>query len=275
MKWQSVEGTKGQLKYTDADKLVELGQQNHMKIRGHTLIWHSQIPGWVNSLNKSDLENAMKKHITDEVTHYKGKIYAWDVVNEAIGDNGNMRDSIWHKNFGNNFIAEAFKTAHAADPNTKLYYNDYNVEGKNHKSDTMFKLVQDLKNQGVPIHGVGFQSHFVLGQVPHDLQQNMERFAALGLDVAITELDIRMQLPSNAQKLAQQAKDYAAKLEQQAKDYLTVFKACQSVSKCVGVTLWGFTDKYSWIPQNFKNYGSALPWDNDYDEKPAVSAIEE
>jgi endo-1,4-beta-xylanase len=205
----------------------------------------------------------MKKHITDEVTHYKGKIYAWDVVNEAIGDDGNMRDTIWHKNFGDNFIAEAFKLAHAADPNAKLYYNEYGVEGKNHKSDVMYKLVQDLKNQSVPIHGVGFQSHFALGQVPHDLQQNMERFAALGLDVAITELDIRMELPSTPQKLAQQAQDYAS-----------IVKACHAVSRCVGVTFWGLSDKDSWIPKFFHGSGDALPWDVNYHPKPAVAAIE-
>jgi len=206
----------------------------------------------------------MKKHITEEVTHYKGKIYAWDVVNEAIGDDGNMRDSIWHKNFGNNFIAEAFKTAHATDPDAKLYYNDYGVEAKNHKSDTMYKLVQDLKTQGVPIHGVGFQSHFSLGQIPHDMQENMERFAALGLDVAITELDIRMQLPSTAEKLAQQAKDYAA-----------VVKACHAVSRCVGITFWGISDKHSWVPDSFHGFGDALPWDANYKPKPAVAAMEE
>jgi endo-1,4-beta-xylanase len=264
MKWQSVEGTKGQLKYTDADKLVELGQQNHMKIRGHTLIWHSQIPDWLNSLSKTELESTMKKHITDEVTHYKGKIYAWDVVNEAFNEDGTFRDSIWHKNFGSDYIAEALKLAHAADPNAKLYINDYNVEGKNSKSDGLYKLVKELKSKDVPIHGVGLQAHFILGQVPHDLQQNMERFTALGLDVAITELDIRIQLPSNAEKLAQQAKDYAS-----------VFKACLSVPKCVGVTIWGFTDKHSWIPSVFQGYGDALPWDANYKPKPAVAAIEE
>jgi endo-1,4-beta-xylanase len=205
----------------------------------------------------------MKKHITDEVTHYKGKIYAWDVVNEAIGDDGNMRDTIWHKNFGNNFIAEAFRLAHEADPNAKLYYNEYNVEGKNHKSDVMYKLVQDLKNQSVPIHGVGFQSHFSLGQVPHDLQQNMERFAALGLDVAITELDIRMEMPSTPEKLAQQARDYAS-----------VVKACHAVSRCVGVTFWGISDKHSWIPSVIHGSGDALPWDVNYQPKPAVAAME-
>jgi endo-1,4-beta-xylanase len=206
----------------------------------------------------------MKKHITDEVTHYKGKIYAWDVVNEPFNEDGTFRDSIWHKNFGSDYIAEALKLAHAADPNAKLYINDYNVEGKNSKSDALYKLVKELKSKDVPIHGVGLQAHFILGQIPHDLATNMERFAALGLDVAITELDIRIQLPSTAEKLAQQAKEYAS-----------VFKACLSVPKCVGITIWGFTDKHSWIPSVFQGYGDALPWDANYKPKPAVAAIEE
>jgi endo-1,4-beta-xylanase len=257
MKWDSTERSKGQFSYSGGDTLVAFAEQNGMKVRGHTLVWHAQLPGFVSGLSKTDLETEMKNHITNEVTHYKGKIYAWDVVNEIFNEDGSLRDSIWHKNFGTSFVAEAFKTAHAADPNAKLYINDYRIEGKNKKSDGVYALVKELQSQGVPIHGVGFQAHFAVGELPHDLASNLERFSALGLDVAITELDIAMQLPSTAQKLAQQATDYA-----------TVFKACRSVSRCVGVTIWGITDKHSWLT------GDALPWDANYAAKPAVAAIE-
>jgi len=152
---------------------------------------------------------------------------------------------------------------HAADPKAKLYINDYNVEGKNQKSDGLYNLVKELKSKGVPIHGVGLQAHFILGQVPHDLAANMERFAALGLDVAVTELDVRILLPTTDEKLAQQAKEYAI-----------VFKDCLSVPKCVGITIWGVTDKHSWIPSVFNGYGDALLWDINYHPKPAVAAIE-
>jgi len=263
MKWESIERTKGSPTYTSGDQLVSFAQQNSMKVRGHTLLWHQQIPSWLNSLSKTDLEAAMKKHITEVVTHYKGKLYAWDVVNEVFNEDGTLRDSIWHKNFNGSYIGTAFKLAHQIDSNVKLYINDYNVEGKNKKSDGLYNLVKDLKSQSVPVHGVGLQAHFIVGQVPHDLAENMQRFAALGLDVAITELDIRLQMPSTAQTL-----------EQQAKDYATVFKACTSVSKCVGVTIWGITDKHSWIPDVFSGYGDALPWDTNYKPKPAVAAIE-
>jgi endo-1,4-beta-xylanase len=215
-------------------------------------------------LTTDELNDTLKKHIDKVVTRYKGKIYAWDVVNEVIEDNGKFRKSIWFKNFNETYISNAFYWTHSVDPNAKLYINDYNIESINDKSDGLYSLVSKLLKDGIPIHGVGFQSHFIVGKISEDLVKNMQRFADLGLDVAITELDIRIKLPETEDKL-----------EQQAKDYSTVFKACQSVSKCVGVTLWGFTDKYSWIPQHFKDYGSALPWDNNYDEKPAVSAIEE
>ena len=197
------------------------------------------------------------------MTHFKGKIYAWDVVNEVFEENGQLRNSLWSRNFGEGFIAEAFRTARSADPSAKLYINDYNVEGMNAKSDGLYNLVKKLKGQGVPIDGVGFQAHFMTSGVPGNLQANLQRFADLGVDVAITELDIRMQMPPTQ-----------AKREQQAKDYAHVFSVCEAVQRCVGVTVWGFTDKYSWVPSVFGGQGDACLWDTQYIAKPAVSAVE-
>jgi endo-1,4-beta-xylanase len=219
------------------------------------------MPDWAKSLNKTELEKAMKKHITEEVTHFKGKIYAWDVVNEPFNEDGTFRDSIWHKNFGSLYISEALSLAHEADPNAKLYINDFNVEGINSKSDALYKLVKDLKSHNVPIHGVGLQAHLILGQVPSNMKENIERFADLGLEVAITELDIRMPLPPTDEKFAQQAKEYAS-----------VFKACLSVPKCVGVTVWGLEDSKG--PGIFPGYGYSEVWDPDKKPKPAFAAIE-
>jgi len=263
MKLQAIEKTKGHRDYTEADKLVEFAQQNKMKVRGHTLVWHIHNPDWLQELSKTELQSFLHKHITEEVTRYKGKIYAWDVVNEVFEENGTLRDSVYHKNLGSGYIADAFKIAHEADPNAKIYINDYSTEGKNNKSDGLFKLVSELKSQGVPIHGVGFQSHFLSGQIPTDFAENLKRFTDLGLEVAITELDIRIQLPATNEKLAQQAKEYGH-----------IFKTCVSLPGCVGVTTWGFTDKYSWIPGFFKGYGDALLFDNNYHPKPAVTSIE-
>ena len=190
-------------------------------------------------------------------------MYCWDVVNEVLEGDGSIRQSIWSKNFGTDFISEAFKLAHSVDPNAKLYINDYAIEGKNKKSDALYDLVRKMISDRVPIHGVGFQAHFLMGCIPSDMQDNMQRFADLGLDVAITELDIRIELPVNE-----------SELEQQAKDYEHVFMVCLAVEKCVGVTVWGFTDKHSWIPSFFKGYGASNLFDENYKPKPAVSAVE-
>jgi endo-1,4-beta-xylanase len=162
---------------------------------------------------------------------------------------------------GSGYIADAIRTAHAADPNAKLYLNDYNIEGENAKSDAMYSLVQSLLAQGVPINGVGLESHFILGQVPSTMQANMQRFAALGLDVAVTELDDRIQLPASSANLAQQATDYS-----------TVISDCLAVTRCVGVSQWGVGDADSWIPGTFSGYGAATMYDQNYQPKPAYNA---
>jgi endo-1,4-beta-xylanase len=163
---------------------------------------------------------------------------------------------------GSGYIADALRTAHAADPAAKLYINDYSVEGTGAKSDALYSLVKSLVSQGVPIDGVGMQAHLITGQVPATLQQNMQRFADLGVDVALTELDIRMTLPRTT-----------AKDTQQATDYRSVVSACVVVSRCVGVTVWDYTDKYSWIPSVFSGQGAALPYDANLARKPAYDGI--
>jgi endo-1,4-beta-xylanase len=163
---------------------------------------------------------------------------------------------------GSGYVADAIRTAHNADPNAKLYLNDYNIEGENAKSNRMYSLAQSLLAQGVPLNGIGFESHFIAGQVPSDLQANMQRFANLGLDVAVTELDDRVQLPATS-----------GELQQQATDYGIIVKACLNVSRCVGVSRWGVGDGDSWIPGTFPGYGAATMYDNDYQPKPAFNAV--
>lgn len=144
----------------------------------------------------------------------------------------------------------ALQAARAADPNAKLYINDFNIEGPGAKATAMMNIVKSLQSQGIPIDGVGFQCHFIVGEVPQGFQQNLEAFTALGVEVAITELDVRMTLPATDALLAQQKQDYE-----------TVIKACAAIPKCVGVTLWDFTDKFSWVPGTFAGQGAACPWD--------------
>jgi endo-1,4-beta-xylanase len=263
MKWDATEPSRGQFNYTRAEEIMSLARTNGQQVRGHTLVWHNQTPSWVQNLDATSLRAAMQNHITNVVTHFKGQLYAWDVVNEALNEDGTLRNSFWFQKLGDSYIADAFRAARAADPNVKLYINDYNTDGVGAKSDGMYRLVQSLLAQGVPIDGVGFQAHLAIQYgFPSQLRQNLQRFADLGLDVAFTELDVRMQLPSDATKLATQASYYR-----------DVTNACLAVARCVGITTWGYTDKYSWIPSTFPGEGAALLVDANFQVKPAYTAV--
>jgi endo-1,4-beta-xylanase len=263
MKWDATEPTRGSFNFGNSDTIVSHAQSHNMKIRGHTLVWHNQLASWVSSITSgSDLLQAMKDHIAGVVGHFKGKIWYWDVVNEGFEDSGVRRSSIFQQQIGDSYIEEAFKAAHAADPNAKLCYNDYNIEGINAKSTAVYNMVRDFQARGIPIDCVGFQSHLIVGQVPTDIQANLQRFADLGLDVQITELDIRMPTPASS-----------ANLQQQATDYKNVVLACLAVSRCNDITVWGIYDGDSWIPSVFPGYGAALLFDENYQKKPAYNAV--
>lgn len=266
MKWGSVEPTRGTFNWSEADQIVAFARAHGQQVRGHTLVWHSQNPSWLTNgtWSAAQLSTLLQNHITTEVSRYRGQVASWDVVNEPFNEDGTYRSDLWYDNLGPSYIAQALTWARAADPDAKLYINDYNVEGVGAKSDALYNLVKSLKAQGVPIDGVGLQAHLILGQVPATLRQNIQRFADLGVDVSVTELDVRMQLPSTAAKLTQQAADYKA-----------VFAACVAVARCAGVTVWGFTDSDSWIPDVFSGYGAATPYDENYAPKPAYYAIAE
>ena len=263
MKWDTTEPSNGRFNFGPGDQIVAFARSHGDRVRGHNLVWHSQLPSWVSQLPSNQVRAATETHITTEVNHYKGQIYAWDVVNEPFNENGTFRQDAFTAGFGSGpaYIADALRTAHAADPNARLYLNDFNIEGIGTKSNAMFSLVQSLKSQGVPISGVGFESHFILGQVPSSMQANMARFAALGVDVAVTELDVRIHLPASA-----------ANLQQQATDFSSVVRNCRAVSRCVGVTQWGVGDADSWIPGAFGGFGAATMFNQNYQPKPAFNA---
>ncbi|MEH0549362.1 MULTISPECIES: endo-1,4-beta-xylanase [unclassified Streptomyces] len=266
MKWGSVEPTQGVFDWAEADRIVAFAQAHDQQVRGHTLVWHSQNPNWLanGSWTSAQLGTLLQNHIDTEVGRYKGKIAAWDVVNEPFNEDGTYRPTLWYNGLGADYIATALTRARAADPAARLYVNDYNVEGVNAKSTALYNLVKSLKARGVPIDGVGLQAHLVLGQVPSTFQQNIQRFADLGVDVAITELDIRMSLPSDSAELAQQKADYKA-----------VTAACVAVTRCVNLTVWGFTDSDSWVESTFPGEGAATPYDANYAPKPAYYGISE
>lgn len=264
MKWESVEPERGQYNWAGADRVVDFAESHDQQVHGHTLVWHSQLPDWLEngSFSESELRTIMTDHIETEAGRYEGRIDRWDVVNEAFNEDGTFRESKFYTTLGEGYIAEAFRAARAADPGAELYINDYNTDGIGAKSDGMYNLVKKLKQQGVPVDGVGFQSHLVLGQVPSTMQANLQRFADLGVDVAITELDIRMDLPATESKLQQQARDYKA-----------VANACLTVERCEGITVWAFSDADSWVPDVFEGQGAALPYDENYQPKPAYYAL--
>ena len=252
--------------FARADSLVAFAEANGMRVRGHTLVWHRQNAPWLTGgqWTADEVRSLLGEHIDSVAGRYRGKVQAWDVVNEAFEESGALRNSFWLQRLGPDYIEFAFRRAAAADPGALLFYNDYNIEGINPKSDSTYEMVRRLRARGVPIHGVGLQAHFIVGQVPATLRANMERFAALGLKVQITELDVRLPQPATA-----------AHLEAQARDYRAVMDACLGVRGCDAVVLWGASDRWSWIPGEFPGWGQAHVFDEGLRPKPAYRALHE
>lgn len=256
--------------WKDADALVEFAQKHGLKIRGHTLCWHSQVPGWLfkdsdgKEVTKDVLLKRLKDHITAVVGRYKGKIYAWDVVNEVIDDDDSKyyRESPWYKICGEDFIAKAFEYAHEADPDALLFYNDYNTESPG-KRDRIYRLLKSLLDKNVPIHGMGLQGHWsIFGPTEQELRQSIEKFSSLGLQIQVTELDISIYKSehSRRERRADEPDAFTAELEaKQLQQYKMVFKVFREYKeKITGVTFWNVSDKSSWL-DNFpvrgrKNY---------------------
>ncbi|OBZ65534.1 Endo-1,4-beta-xylanase A [Grifola frondosa] len=270
MKWYATEPEPGVFTFEQGDQIADLAKDTGKLLRGHNCVWYSQLPDWINNgtFTAPELKFIVERHCYTLVNHYKSQVNcpisdSWDVINEPFNDNGTFRTDLWYDVLGTSYIPIALRAARAADPHAKLYINDYNIEGAGAKASALKDLVKSLKDQGVPIDGVGVESHLIVGEVPADMQQNLAEFTALGIEVAITELDIRFEaLPPSV-----------AGLEQQRSDYETVVAACNAVERCVGVTIWDFTDKYSWIPSAFPGEGDACPWDANLLKKPAYYGI--
>ncbi|HEY5957585.1 MAG TPA: endo-1,4-beta-xylanase, partial [Polyangiaceae bacterium] len=259
MKWTSTEANQNQFNFAGGDTLVSFAQSHQMRVKGHTLVWHSQLPTWVSTLSTADaVRQAMTTHIQTVAGHFKGKLAAWDVVNEAIDDaTGNpLRDSIFHQKLGDTYIDEAFVLAHQADPSALLFYNDYGIEGMGSKANAAYALVKRLRESGVPIDGVGLQMHIRATGSPTaaDIIANMKRIGQLGLLVNISELDVNLCAVTG---------DQAAKFAVQEQRYREVVAACVAEPMCHAVTLWGVADKYSWL-NNFapctKADETGSPW---------------
>ena len=250
MKWDTIERSRGSFNFAPADQIVSHASAHGQRARGHTLVWHSQLPSWVSSITDANtLRTVMNNHITTVMNHYKGKVYAWDVVNEAFADGGSggHRSSVFQNLLGDGFIEQAFRAARTADPAAKLCYNDYNIEDWSAaKTQGVYRMVRDFRSRGVPIDCVGFQAHFGTGGPPASFQTTLSNFAALGVDVQITELDIA-QAPTTA--------------------YATTVRACMNVSRCTGITVWGIRDSDSW-----RSTENPLLFDRSGNKKPAYQS---
>lgn len=269
------------------DAIVAFAQRNGMKVRGHTLCWHNQTPKWFFTdasgvqVTRELLLERLKQHITDVVSRYKGRIYAWDVVNEAVPDTGTAiyRNSKFYEIIGEDYIEKAFEYAHAADPDAKLFYNDYNTENEA-KREKIFQLIKKLKDKNVPIHGVGLQGHWsVYEPSAAALQESISRFEGLGLAVQITELDVSIH-PKEHGRREKTAADKSVltpeTLSKQASQYEMLFETFRKNRGTItGVTFWNVSDKTTWL-DNFPVRGRKdypLLFDENLQPKPFFSKI--
>ncbi len=276
MKWASVQPAPGQFNYGAADTIVNFAQENGLAMKGHTLVWFRQLPNWVQQLNSAaTVEDAMLDHIQAVVSQFRGRVISWDVVNEAWNDDGlSMRDLVFQRFLGDGYVDQAFRAARAADPDAKLYYNDFGTEGLDAKSNAVYEMVRGMLERGVPIDGVGLQMHTInINGAPTsaDLITNIDRLAALGLDVVISELDI---------STCSAGTTVPERLEAQRLRAYNLVAACVSRPACTEITFWGLTDRYSWLDTNPDisqcENGQApmgLLFDTNYQAKPAYSAV--
>jgi endo-1,4-beta-xylanase len=247
--------------WNDADAIVAFAQANGLKVRGHNLCWHEQTPAWIftaadgKQVTKQVLLKRLKDHIQTVVSRYKGKIYAWDVVNEAVDDDSTkfLRNSMWYQICGEDYIYEAFKYAHEADPQAVLFYNDYNTE-RPEKRERVYRLLKKLIDAKIPVNAVGLQAHWSLSEpLQKDLIATIEKFASLGLKVQITELDISVYPWEKYPRALRPGESYefTPRLDQQQADqYRMVFEVFRKYKDVIsGVTFWNVSDKHSWLDE--------------------------
>lgn len=262
---------RGQYDFSVPDAIVGFAQTNKVKVRGHCLVWHFQQPNWFSrgEWSKHEMGDILHEHIRTMLTHYKGKVFAWDVVNEAISDSKDPHEIYRKDNYydvlGPEYLDMAFRWAHETDPQARLIYNEYGTEFGGVKFEKMYQMLKGMKARGVPVDGVGLQMHIGLGakNQTQKLGSTIRKLGELGLEVQITELDVAIDLPCDDKKLQTQAKIFG-----------DIAATAMEEKACTALLMWGFTDKHSWLPQ-FSNgkRGCGLIFDEQYRPKPAYSAM--
>jgi len=278
-----VEPTQGTYDWSGGDRLVTFARQHDQLVRGHTLVWHNQLPNWLTTgvsngtISNAQLRDLLHKHVTDEVTHFKGQIWQWDVANEFFTDSNpsmiNPND-FWVSHLGAGILADVFRWAHQADPRALLFYNDYNIageDGSNAKSDAVLAWVKQQQAAGVPIDGIGDQGHLdTQFGFPTKMTSDLQRFADLGLKVAVTEADVRTFVNNPTEQVPT---DHLA-LFAQPYEYAGMLQACLNVRQCISFTAWGFGDANSWIPGFFTGEGYATIYDVNLNPKPIYADLQ-
>ena len=282
MKWQALRPNADSFDFHEGDEIVRYAQAHNMKVRGHCLVWDHNNPAWLRSgqFSPEQLHHLLQEHISTVMKHYAGDVFAWDVVNEALDENGGFKDSIWYNQPGirlpdkeMSYVEQAFRWAHEADPRALLFYNENGGEGSGRKSDAIYAMLKNFKHHGVPVDGVGLQMHVELHPQSDKkidagaIAANIKRLTALGLQVHITELDVSLLMDAGGQPTA-------SDLARQAETYAEIVRACLKNANCTAIQTWGFTDKYSWIGSHSHGArGAALPFDRGYKPKAAYNAV--
>ncbi len=285
MKWEAVNPAPGVYDWAAAEALIANAEANGQVVRGHTLVWHNQLPAWITEgdFSAEELREILEHHVRTVAGHFAGDIQQWDVVNEIFNDDaaGSFRETIWYQAYedlglpGEQYVADIFQWAHEADPNALLFYNDYNLEFTGPKSNAAYAFMQELLADGVPVQGVGFQGHLDTQYGYPDLRNNLQRFADLGLEVAMTEVDVRTFVSQKPNGTYTNTPADPAEAAQQVDWWAQTLEDCLAVEACNSYTVWGVSDANSWIPGWFTGQGAGLLYDMHNNPKPQYDALRE
>jgi endo-1,4-beta-xylanase len=272
MKMMLIHPASDRFDFSKGDEILNFGAATGKRMHGHTLVWHNQVPQWMKDFqgDQKAWESLLKTHIQTVVSHYKGKIAGWDVVNESFLDDGSLRPTLWSEHIPD-YIAKSFQWAHEADPKAILFYNNYGQDGKPKKMQAILDLVKELKRRGIPIHGLGLQMHINVDSKRNELQEVLDKSVETGLKIHLSELDIAVN-PKNNPDFVYEEKVASAQAEQ----FNYVFKSYAAVpaAQQYGITFWNISDKDSWLRGYFKRPKEyPLLFDDNYSKKPAYTNL--